>query len=61
MKKTPALSREGALEELITQWKALLADRGVKPESEDAIRALPTAMACDRLTLAIQRLAGRSA
>ena len=54
---TPA---EPTLDELIGQWEALLAARGVTPESEDALRALPNEMARERLTTAISRLSGAS-
>jgi len=48
------------LNELLSRWKALLAERGVTPESEDMLRALPPADAERLLAQAISRLSGAS-
>ncbi len=46
------------LELLFDEWKSELADRGVTPESEAALRALPPERAATLLRAAIARLSG---
>jgi hypothetical protein len=44
------------LEHLINEWKSLLADRGITPESEAELRTLGREQAAALLTTAIGRL-----
>jgi hypothetical protein len=54
--KTKQTSPADLLEDLIHEWKSLLALRGIAPESEEALRSLPSENAASLLRSAVARL-----